>query len=252
MALIGGMVFVILAALVWITLLHRQVKEQTTRLTIEIKGREQTEYQRALEEERARIASDLHDQLGAALTEIRFLGVTESRDLSVPAATRSLLVKVSEKSRQMVSSLDEIVWAINPANDSLANLADYLCQAAEEFFSATEIRCRLDVDESLPSVPLTSEVRHNLYLVVREALNNIAKHSRATEAWLRIHWKDQILQVFIEDNGCGFDNDFIFSGNGLPNMRRRLEKIGGRFEIDRQPDSGMVCRICLPLSKNEA
>jgi signal transduction histidine kinase len=151
----------------------------------------------------------------------------------------------------MVSSLDEIVWAINPANDSLSNLADYLCQAAEEFFSATAIRCRLDVDESLPSVPLTSEVRHNLYLVVREALNNIAKHSRATEAWLRIHWKDQNLEIIIEDNGCGFDSGLKVSGNGLPNMRRRLEKIGGSFGIDRQRNSGMICSICLPLSKSE-
>jgi signal transduction histidine kinase len=245
MAVIGGMMSIILAALVWITLLRRQVKEQTLRLTTEIKGREQTEYQRALEEERTRIASDLHDQLGATLTEIRFLGMTESRDLAVPPATRSTLVKVSEKSRQMVSSLDEIVWAINPANDSLPHLADYLCQVAEEFFSATDVRCRLDVDELLPSMPLTSEARHNLYLVVLEALNNIVKHSGATEAWLRIHWQYQTLHVIIEDNGCGFDKPLVVSGNGLSNMRRRLEKIGGHFEIDRLPAAGTVCRISL-------
>jgi signal transduction histidine kinase len=241
------MLCVILVALVWITLLHRQVRQQTIRLTSEIKGRQQTEYQRALEEERARIASDLHDQLGAALTEIRFLGVTESRDLSVPPATRSTLAKVSEKSRQMVSSLDEIVWAVNPANDSLPNLADYLCQTSEEFFSTTDIRCRLDLDECLPPVTLTSEVRHSLYLVVREALNNIAKHSRATEAWLRIHWQAQTLYLSVEDNGCGFDPEHIAPGNGLPNIRRRLEKMGGSFEIDRRPESGTVCRIILPF-----
>jgi signal transduction histidine kinase len=248
MTVLGGMMFVILAALVWITLLHRQVTERTWQLTSEIKGREQAEYQRALEGERARIASDLHDELGAALTEIQFLGATESRDLSVPLATRSRLEKVSLRSRQMVSSLDEIVWAINPDNDFLPNLADYLCQSAEEFFRTTEVRCRLDMDESLPMVALTSEIRHNLSLVVREALNNVAKHSKATEVWLRIHWKDGILHVIIEDNGCGFNGAEAAPGNGLVNMCRRLEKIGGRFEVDRGPDSGTVCRIWLPFA----
>jgi signal transduction histidine kinase len=91
-------------------------------------------------------------------------------------------------------------------------------------------------------------VRHNLYLVVREALNNIAKHSRATEAWLRIHWKDQSLHIVVEDDGCGFaGSGIVSSGNGLPNMHRRLEKIGGRFECDTRPGSGTVCRIHLPF-----
>ncbi len=250
MAVVGALMSVILAALVWISLLHRQVSERTLQLSSEIKGREQAEYQRALEEERARIASDLHDELGATLTEIRFLGATESRDLSVPEATRSRLMKVSQRSHQMVSSLDEIVWAINPANDFLPSLADYLCQVAEEFFRATEVRCRLDVDESLPLVPQTSEVRQNLYLVVREALNNIAKHSRATEAWLRIHWENGVLHVVIEDNGRGFNGAEASSGNGLLNMRRRLEKIGGRFEVGSQPKGGTVCRIWLPITQN--
>lgn len=245
---IGGMVFVILAALVWITLLRRQIEERTLQLTAEIKSREQAEHQHALEAERARIAQDLHDDLGATLTEIRFLSAVKSRDALVPQATRSQLREVSEKSRQMVSSLDEIVWAVNPANDFLPSLASYLRHVAEEFFRTTEVRCRLDVDESLPSVALTSEVRHNLYLVVREALNNIAKHSQATEAWLRIHWKDQSLHIVVEDNGSGFAGPgIVSSGNGLPNMHRRLEKIGGRFECDTRPGSGTVCRIHLPF-----
>lgn len=248
MAVLGGMMSVIVVALVWITVLHRQVNERTLQLTSEIKGRERAESQRALEVERARIASDLHDELGAALTEIQFLGATESRDLSVPPGTRSRLMKVSQRSRQMVSSLDEIVWAINPANDVLPSLADYLCQSAEEFFRTTKVRCRLDVDEALPLIALTSEMRHNLYLVVREALNNIAKHSLATEAWLRIHWQNEILQISIEDNGCGFDNSAVASGNGLYNMTRRLEKIGGRFQVTRQPKAGTVCRISLPFA----
>lgn len=248
LTVIGGMVLVILIALVWITLLRRQVEERTLQLTSEIKSREQAESQQALEAERARIAQDLHDDLGATLTEIRFLSAVESRDPLLPSATRSQLMEVSEKSHHMVSSLDEIVWAVNPANDSLPSLASYLRHVAEEFFCTAKVRCRLDVDESLPSVALTSEARHNLYLIVREALNNIAKHSQATEAWLRIHWKDQTLHIVVEDNGCGFvASGAVPHGNGLANMHRRLEKIGGRFECDTRPGSGTVCRIHLPF-----
>jgi len=148
-----------------------------------------------------------------------------------------------------VSSLDEIVWAVNPANDSLPSLGSYLRHVAQEFFRSTTVRCRLDVDQLLPSVPLTSEVRHNLYLAIRESLNNVAKHSQATEVWLRIHWKNQTLHIVVEDNGRGFSGRNVAPpGNGLPNMRRRLEKIGGRFECDTQTGGGTICRISLPLT----
>jgi signal transduction histidine kinase len=246
---IGGLLLVTLGALVWVTMLRRQVEERSAQLAAEIKSRELAERQRALESERARIAQDLHDDLGATLTEIRFLSAVEGRDSLVPQATRSQLIEVSEKSRQMLSSLDEIVWAVNPANDSLPSLTSYLRHVAEEFFRATELRCRLDVDQSPPAVALTSEVRHNLYLAVREALNNVAKHSRATEVWLRIHWQDEALDIVVEDNGCGFtDPDFAANGNGLFNMKRRLETIGGLFECESRTGLGTSCRIHLPLA----
>jgi len=95
---------------------------------------------------------------------------------------------------------------------------------------------------------LTSEVRHNLYLAVREALNNIAKHSQATEVWLRLVWKENALRIVIEDNGRGFAEATAPAGEGLVNMRRRIEKIGGRFECDSQPGVGTTCRVWLQLA----
>jgi signal transduction histidine kinase len=250
LTVIGGLSFVLLAASIWITQLHRKVEQRTTQLAGEIHLREQIEGQRALEEERTRIARDLHDDLGATLTQIRFLSAVESRDEAVPEETRNQLREVSEKSRQLVTSLDEIVWAINPANDSLPNLAHYLCHVAEEFFLPTPIRCRMEVDESLPEVSLTSEVRHNLYLAVREAMNNIAKHSQATEVWLRIQQQANRLAIAIEDNGRGFvELDAAALGEGLENMRRRVEEIGGRFERETKPGKGTSCRIFLSLQK---
>ncbi len=245
---VGGMLLVILGAMVWITALRRQVEERTQQLSLEIKGREHAEYQRALEAERTRIARDLHDELGATLTEIRFLGAVKSRDPSTLDEMSRHLREVSEKSRHMVSSLDEIVWAVNPANDSLPNLANYLCHVAEEFFRTTDIRCRLDVEDLLPPLTLTSELRHSLYLVVREALNNVAKHSQATEVWLRIHYRDRQLLISIEDNGVGFEGgDPKRTGNGLLNMRSRMAKVGGHFECGVSPGKGALCQIRLPL-----
>ena len=246
---VSVMLLILLGAMVWITQLRRQVDERSRQLTVEIKGREQAEYQRAIEAERTRIAQDLHDDLGATLTEIRFFGAVKSRESSTVDDLRFFLKEISEKSRHMVSSLDEIVWAVNPANDSLPSLANYLCHVAEEFFRAANLRCRVDVADPLPPLPLTSEVRHSLYLVVREALNNVAKHSGATEVWLRIRCEQKRLQIQIEDNGRGFERGAATgAGNGLSNMASRLNKIGGGFECDTAPGRGTICRIELLLT----
>jgi signal transduction histidine kinase len=250
LALVSGLSFVLVAAFIWISQLRRKVEERSAQLSKEIHLREQTERQRALEEERTRIARDLHDDLGAALTQIRFLSAVESRDQAVPEETRAQLRQVSDKSNQLVTSLDEIVWAINPANDSVPNLAQYLCHVAEEFFRPTPVRCRMEVDESLPTIALTSEVRHNLYLAVREAMNNIAKHSQATEVWLRIQKHDHNLAIVVEDNGRGFaETARAEAGEGLRNMRQRVAKAGGRFEHESRPGQGTSCRIMLPLDQ---
>lgn len=244
----GAMVLLIMVALIWIALLRQRIEERSQQLAAEIRDHEHTERRRELEEERSRIAHDLHDDLGAALTQIRFLSALESRDSRAPEDARGRMWQISEKSRDMVASLDEIVWAINPTNDSLASLANYLCHFAEEFFGATAIRCRLDVADALPSAPLTSEVRHHLYLAVREALNNIAKHSGATEVWLRIHVQEPELRIELEDNGRGFTPAAAGSaGEGLANMRQRLEKIGGRYECESRPGAGATCRFVLQL-----
>jgi signal transduction histidine kinase len=248
LSVVSLLLLVILAILVWVTQLRRQVEERTAQLAVEIRSREQAERQRLLEAERSRIAHDLHDDLGASLTQIRFLSAVKSIDPQVPEATRAHLEQVSEKSRQMVVSLDEIVWAVNPANDSLKNLAAYLSHVAREFFSSSEIDCRLEIDQNLPDLPLNSELRHNLYLVVREALNNTARHSRAAEVWLRIHWQDSRLQIIVQDNGCGFaPSDGAAGQDGLANMQRRLEKIGGHFECSSRVNVGTTYLITLPL-----
>jgi signal transduction histidine kinase len=243
----GGMVVVILGALIWIKQLHRKVEERTVQLTAAIQLREQTERQRSLENERSRIAQDLHDDLGANLTQIVFLSqrVEGSRQDSQEVDRWFRLIPAT--ARRTIQSLDEIVWAINPRHDSLESLANYLSQFAQQHMTLARVRCVLDVPAIVPAMTLSAEVRHKLVLAAREALQNVATHAAATEARVTLQLDDEALVIVIADNGCGFEPSLVGGeGNGLPNMRRRLEDIGGRLEITSQPGQGATVRLVVP------
>jgi signal transduction histidine kinase/ligand-binding sensor domain-containing protein len=165
------------------------------------------EHQRALEHERTRIAHDLHDDLGANLTQISLLSALASRDQPLPAETRDCIRQMDDCAHNMVTALDEIVWAVNPKNDSWYELANYLGTYAEKFFQNTGIRCWLDISERIPSRAIPSETRHHIFLAVKEALNNAARHSGASRVWLRIkisETSETTMIIQVEDDGCGF------------------------------------------------
>lgn len=207
------------------------------------------EQQHAIEKERGRIAKDMHDQIGAGLTQIGLLSEFARRDADKNGAARVHAEKIYDVARELAQTLDEIVWMVNPRNDTLNKLGLYLAAYAEEFFEATNIRCRLDIPPGLPSCPLSAELRHNLFLTVKEALNNIVKHSQASEAHVRLALKPSQLEIVIEDNGLGFSVETAnMSRNGLSNMKERIEEIGGTFEISARPDKGT--RICLRTPVN--
>jgi signal transduction histidine kinase len=236
-----------IAALVWIKELRRQVKERTVQLSAEIQLREQTERNRALEQERARIAKDLHDDLGANLTQIVFLSerVEVARHDGHDVARWFDLIPAT--ARRTIQSLDEIVWAVNPQHDSLESLANYISQFAQEHLTLAGVRCVLDVPMVLPSVPLSAEIRHNLLLTTREALQNAVTHAMATEVQLTLKLNDQGLNITIADNGRGFDQYAAsLNGNGLQNMRRRLEAVGGQLEITSRPGAGTSVNLFVP------
>ncbi len=188
------------------------------------------ENQHAIEKERTRIARDIHDDLGSRLTQITLLS-DRSEEESVPEL-RTNSRKISAAAREMAQSLDEIVWAINPAHDTLRGLAEYLTQSADDFLEDTPIRGRLKLPEQLPDRQIPAEVRHQLFLAFREALNNAVKHGKPSEIQIEMAADPEKLLITIADNGRGFDPAAPGgSGNGLPNMRERLESIGGHFEI---------------------
>ena len=168
-------------ALVWIRLLHHRVRQRTAQLEKEMHEREQAEHQRALAQERARIARDLHDDLGSSLTEITMLATTgPGPNLPADEATERMGT-IAGKSRTLVNALDEIVWAVDPARDTLASVARYLASYAEEYLAGLKIACRVHIPNSFPDQAVSGEVRHHLFLAVKEALNNAVRHGGATE-----------------------------------------------------------------------
>jgi signal transduction histidine kinase len=206
----------------------------------------QMEQAHALERERTRIAQDLHDEMGAKLCRISFLSEHVRRGNSLPEELHEQIATISDASREVLHSLDEIVWAVNPQNDTLEHMASYLGQYAEDYFQMTGIQCELDIPTQLPALPLSSHTRHHLFLAVHEALTNILKHSRATHASLSVSLQDGLLKIIIADNGRGFTISKK-SGDGLINLEKRLADIGGQCFIESAPGQGTTIRFVLPL-----
>jgi len=205
------------------------------------------ENQRALEQERLRIAHDIHDDLGARVTQISLLSALAHDDPAFPEKARSSFDQISRMSRDLVSALYETVWAVNPENDNLDALGNYLCQMVNQLCEQGQLRCRLHVRELPTEIKISSQTRHNISMAVKEAVHNIIKHARASEVTVRIDLNESVLTVSVQDDGCGFQPGRNPSGNGLPNMRRRLENIGGSCSIETEPGHGTTVLMRLAL-----
>jgi signal transduction histidine kinase/ligand-binding sensor domain-containing protein len=202
----------------------------------------------AVERERTRIARDFHDDLGACLTNIIVLSALVEADKARPKEVEAHAAKIAGAAQKAVRGLGTIVWAVNPRNDTLDSLAQYLSQYAHDFFEASPIACHLDLPTEAPPLSLTAEVRHNLFMVAKEALNNVVKHSGASEAHLRLKLQEGFLEIQVEDNGRGFPNGVAITGkrSGLANMRQRANIIGASLSIESQPGEGVSVRVRLP------
>lgn len=208
------------------------------------------EQQHALERERARISQDIHDELGANLTTIGLLADMGVRHKAHPDALTRDLTQISEVARGTASAMDAIVWAVNPRNDSLDHFANYIGQFTKDFFHPTSVRTRLDLPPTLPAHPMSAQVRHNLFLAIKEALNNVARHAHATEVRLSLLATNNILRVTVEDNGRGLPAELPTEGqDGLANMKSRVESIGGMLQVGTAPVGGTRLVFSLPLPK---
>jgi ligand-binding sensor domain-containing protein/signal transduction histidine kinase len=243
----------LLAGLAAVASVARYVSSRTMQRRLE-----QAERERAIEKERSRIAKDIHDEFGASLTEITLLSEFAQEPTASQPQILADMQKITAKARNLTQMMDEVVWAVSPQNDSLEKFVTYTCSFAEEYLQTAKIACRLEVPEILPEVILTADVRHNLFLVVKEALNNVVKHAGASEARIQIAVESKELILTIEDNGKGFLQDGAQNGDqkiaagcqrdGLGNMRKRVESIGGRMELDSGPGRGTRVELTITLA----
>jgi len=202
----------------------------------------QTKAQELLQQERVRIAQDIHDDIGSRVTELLLLAEVSRREKSNRSATGDQIHQICDQARGLSLALDEVVWAVNAKRDTVRDFTSYVCKHAQSFLKSTSIRCRLDVAADIPAGALSLHVRRNLFLAVKEALNNAARHAQADELFLRIYRRDHRLFVEVVDNGCGFDAHHVSgAGNGLVSMRQRLDGLSGTCEV--VSEAGAGCRV---------
>jgi signal transduction histidine kinase/ligand-binding sensor domain-containing protein len=227
---------------------HRRLRSRLARL----------EQQQALERERMRIARDLHDEMGSKLAKMSFLSEHAQINGEAAGPLAGKLKSIAQNSRDLLRTMDEIVWVVNPRNDTLENLVAYLSHYAGEYFQNTAIQCEMQLPQDIPHCPLSSEVRHNLFLTVQEALNNVLKHSAATSVKVEMTFTEPKFEVRVTDNGRGFEvpappapGDKARGGrggNGLKNMRQRLLDIGGECIVLSRPGQGTTVSIRLRIN----
>jgi signal transduction histidine kinase len=194
--------------------------------------------------ERLRISKDIHDHVGGVLTQVSQLSDLGLNETDDQATVKNRFERIGNRARVAVQALDEIVWATNPKNDNLASFAEYVSRFSDEFFEYTKVRCWQDLPAAVPPLLLRAELRHNVFLAVREALNNALKHAQCTEVWLRMKIENDQVTLEIEDNGAGFALEQTApGGNGLANMQARLAESGGRTELASTPGKGTRVRF---------
>jgi signal transduction histidine kinase len=207
-----------------------------------------------------RIAQDMHDEIGSKLTKISYMSERAIGELQGQEPVARKLDSIALTSRDLLQSLDEIVWAVNPHNDTLEHLAAYLGHYATEYLQNTAVECELHIPQGLPHHPLSAETRHNLFLAFEEALNNALKHGRATRIRVDMRIAPGRFEIQVEDNGCGFDAATMMSarhdpgtvtgkriGNGLRNLQQRLAVTGGHCHVRSKPGEGAVVTMSVPL-----
>jgi signal transduction histidine kinase len=204
---------------------------------------------RAVEQERFRIAQDIHDDLGAQVTQISLVSSAAQKMPGLSDEARKQFGSVSQMSRSLVEALYETVWAVSPENDHLDSLVTYICKVANQMCIQAGSKCRLQIPDLPGDTPVTSGIRHNLVMIMKEAIHNVIKHAEATEVNISIGLEAPLFTIEVADDGKGFDATAKPRGNGLANMKQRLAAVGGRCL--QHSEIGVGTRIRLELTLTE-
>ena len=211
------------------------------------------EHERTLERERARIARDIHDDLGASLTEVALLGDMVGSETGSLEEIRTQTRQICAAAREMSQSLEAIVWAVRPQNDTLRSLVRYMSRRTDELFEKNPRDYQFSAPAELPECSVHAEVRHNVFLAYKEALTNTLKHAQATLVQIKVACDQNVVHISVADNGRGFTPTELKSeGTGLKNMRHRMTEIGGDFALESRPGHGTTARLHFPLRPHHA
>jgi signal transduction histidine kinase len=214
-----------------------------------------------MEQERTRIARDMHDEIGSKLARISFLSEMVKSGSNGRNQGDGVADSLAKTARDLLQSLDRMLWAINPRNDSLETLSAYLNRYAAEYFQNTSIRCQLAFPKDLPAIQLSAETRHNVFLAFEEALANALKHSAATKVSAELTCANGTVEISIADNGRGLGSETQNGATvkratgerlGLSGMRHRLQSVGGECHLTSSPEGGTLVKFVLPLTKTNA
>lgn len=217
---------------------QRNLKEKLLRL----------EKEQAVEKERNRISRDMHDDLGSGLTKIAIMSEVVKKQMNEPEKAKQQLENISISSRELVDNLQDIIWVLNPKNDTLDNLAAYIREYALKFFEPFGIELQFNYPETFDNIKLSEETRRNLFLVIKETSNNIAKHAWCNKVMVTIEPAASLVRLKVEDDGKGFDIEKTRQfGNGLINMKNRIEHTGGIYKIESAPGKGTKTTIEIPV-----
>lgn len=207
---------------------------------------------KSIYEQRLNISKDMHDEIGSGLTHIAMLSEVIAVRSQAPNEIKKEIHTITDTARALIQNMSEIIWALNPHNESLSNLIAYLREQTNKYFEPFDVEYALQVADNIPEVRLNNIQRRNLFLVTKETLNNALKHARASAVKLVVRVEGTSLAFEVCDNGRGFDIDNIRrSANGLRNMRSRMEEINGTFEITSSA-SGTSVRYTLPLGAEQS
>ncbi|HET9279010.1 MAG TPA: two-component regulator propeller domain-containing protein [Flavitalea sp.] len=198
---------------------------------------------------RARISQDLHDEVGAALSSIHVYSSVASKAMDKDTQrAKEALTQINQNTRQVMENMGDIVWAINIGDAGDTSFEAKVKNYGYELLTPLNIQCIYWIDKDVDKRLVNIEARKNVLLIVKEAMNNIAKYSEATEAMVKLEFRNKSLRLEIADNGRGFNEGSNRSGNGLHNMRKRSESLGGSFELSSEKSKGTILRFAIPIT----
>ena len=197
---------------------------------------------------RNRIARDLHDDVGSALSSIAVFSDVINKNLKTgDEQTSSLAERIGDNARQVIESMSDIIWAVKPSNETVAEMLIRMKQLCSNLFESKEIAFQFEADEKVSLVKLPMNYRRDMYLIFKEAINNIVKYSACKNVVIKLFAKDSLFQLVISDDGIGFDTTIAINGNGLQNMKARATVMGGSVAIESELNKGTIIQLVVPI-----